>query len=214
MRWLFVLAISVFTLASVGCAASGSFAVLIAWRVLQGFSGGTLIPAVFAAVFLLFPLARQGARDHVRRRAGGARADRRTGRRRLDHRDLFLALAVPDQCRARHRLARSSPASCCRGRRCGSGEARKLDVLSLLLLAIALAALEIALKQAPARGWSSGLVIGPAGVQPSPARSASSGARSARRARSSISRLSPTGASRSAAFSASSSGSACSAPSI
>src|SRR5476649_1395944 len=60
MRWLFVLAIAVFTLASIGCAASGSFAALIAWRVLQGFSGGTLIPAVFSAVFLLFPEQRQG----------------------------------------------------------------------------------------------------------------------------------------------------------
>jgi DHA2 family multidrug resistance protein len=60
MRWLFVTAIVVFTLASLGCAASGGFAVLIAWRVLQGFSGGTLIPAVFSAVFLLFPVRRQG----------------------------------------------------------------------------------------------------------------------------------------------------------
>jgi MFS transporter, DHA2 family, multidrug resistance protein len=60
MCWLFVLSVSVFTLASVGCAASDTFPALIAWRVLQGFSGGTLIPAVFAAVFLLFPLARQG----------------------------------------------------------------------------------------------------------------------------------------------------------
>src|SRR3984957_7576528 len=59
MRWLFVLAISVFTLASLGCAASGSFAVLVSWRVLRGFSGGTLIPAVFAAVFLLFPVPQQ-----------------------------------------------------------------------------------------------------------------------------------------------------------
>jgi MFS transporter, DHA2 family, multidrug resistance protein len=60
MCWLFVLSISVFTLASVGCAASDSFPVLIAWRVLQGFSGGTLIPSVFSAVFLLFPVRRQG----------------------------------------------------------------------------------------------------------------------------------------------------------
>src|SRR5271169_4144292 len=60
MRWLFVLAIAVFTLASLGCAASGSFTELIAWRVMQGLSGGTLIPAVFSAVFLLFPSQRQG----------------------------------------------------------------------------------------------------------------------------------------------------------
>ena len=42
-------------LASIGCAASGGFAVLLVWRVVQGFSGGVLIPAVFSAVFLLFP---------------------------------------------------------------------------------------------------------------------------------------------------------------
>src|SRR4051812_30540563 len=56
LRWLFVTAICVFTLASVGCAFSGNFAVLVGFRVLQGFAGGMLIPAVFSAVFLLFPI--------------------------------------------------------------------------------------------------------------------------------------------------------------
>src|SRR5271165_2515549 len=60
MRWLFVVAISIFTVASFGCAISMHFGTLVAWRVLQGFSGGTLIPAVFSAVFLLFPVRRQG----------------------------------------------------------------------------------------------------------------------------------------------------------
>ena len=55
LRWLFVVAVSVFTLASIGCAYSGDFTVLLAFRVVQGFSGGVLIPAVFSAVFLLFP---------------------------------------------------------------------------------------------------------------------------------------------------------------
>src|SRR5580698_2643390 len=56
LRWLFVTAIVLFTLASIGCAFSGGFAVLIGFRVVQGFAGGTLIPAVFSAVFLLFPV--------------------------------------------------------------------------------------------------------------------------------------------------------------
>ena len=60
LRWLFVAAVSVFTLASIGCAASQGFTTLIAFRVLQGFSGGALIPAVFSAVFLLFPFRLQG----------------------------------------------------------------------------------------------------------------------------------------------------------
>src|SRR6201746_2797045 len=58
LRWLFVLATFVFTLTSVGCAFSGNFASLVTFRILQGFAGGTLIPAVFTGIFLLFP-ARQ-----------------------------------------------------------------------------------------------------------------------------------------------------------
>ena len=60
LRWLFVMGISVFTLASAGCAAAATFEQLIVLRVVQGFSGGVLIPAVFSAVFLLFPMNRQG----------------------------------------------------------------------------------------------------------------------------------------------------------
>jgi len=60
MRRLFVLAIGLFTLASAGCAASSGFASLIAFRVVQGFAGGSLISTVFAAVFLMFPPQRQG----------------------------------------------------------------------------------------------------------------------------------------------------------
>src|SRR5450755_4169572 len=56
LRWLFAIAISLFTLASIGCAFSGDFALLVSFRVLQGFDGGTLIAAVFSAVFLLFPI--------------------------------------------------------------------------------------------------------------------------------------------------------------
>ena len=55
LRWLFVAAVALFTLASIWCALSGNFAVLLMFRVVQGFSGGVLIPAVFSAVFLLFP---------------------------------------------------------------------------------------------------------------------------------------------------------------
>jgi DHA2 family multidrug resistance protein len=56
LRWLFAIAISLFTFASIGCAFSGNFVMLVGFRALQGFAGGTLIPAVFSAVFLLFPI--------------------------------------------------------------------------------------------------------------------------------------------------------------
>ena len=55
LRWLCSLAVGLFTVASIGCAFSPGFAVLLGFRVVQGFSGGVLIPSVFSAVFLLFP---------------------------------------------------------------------------------------------------------------------------------------------------------------
>src|SRR5262245_55963627 len=55
MRWLAVLAIGIFVVASIGCAVSASFAGLLFWRVIQGLAGGLLIPQVFSAGFVLFP---------------------------------------------------------------------------------------------------------------------------------------------------------------
>jgi DHA2 family multidrug resistance protein len=52
---LFVAAIAGFTLASLGCALSDSFGPFILFRVIQGFCGGAVIPAVFTAGFILFP---------------------------------------------------------------------------------------------------------------------------------------------------------------
>src|SRR5204862_4841332 len=49
LRWLVAAAVALFTLASIGCATSGGFAVLLVFRVVQGFAGGVLIPAVFTA---------------------------------------------------------------------------------------------------------------------------------------------------------------------
>jgi DHA2 family multidrug resistance protein len=160
MRWLFVLAIAFFTMTSLGCAASGSFAALIAWRVLQGFSGGTLIPAVFSAVFLLFPARRQGLATTfagvlavlaptVGPIVGGWITET------YSWHWLFLINIVPGIISAvlAAILLPKSPMRL--------GEVRTLDILSLTLLAIALAALEIALKEAPLRGWDSGFALGP-----------------------------------------------------
>jgi DHA2 family multidrug resistance protein len=55
LRWMFVGATAGFTLASLGCALSNSEAPLIAIRVVQGFCGGMLIPAVFTSVFSILP---------------------------------------------------------------------------------------------------------------------------------------------------------------
>ena len=210
MCWLFVLSISVFTLASVGCAASDSFPVLIAWRVLQGFSGGTLIPSVFSAVFLLFPVRRQGVATTfagvlavlaptVGPIVGGWITET------YSWHWLFLINVAPGIISAvlAGILLPKEPMRL--------GDVRTLDIPSLTLLAIALAALEIALKEAPCAAGTPALywVFWRLASQ---VRSVLSGARSAHRARSLVSVLSLTEVSRSVAFSVSCWGSGCSAP--
>jgi MFS transporter, DHA2 family, multidrug resistance protein len=159
MRWLFVLAIAVFTSASLGCAASGSFTSLIAWRVLQGFSGGTLIPAVFSAVFLLFPAQRQGAATTL---AGVVAVLAPTVgpivggwiTETYSWHWLFLVNVAPGI------ISAILASILLPNGRMRLSEARSIDILSLTMMAIALAALEIALKEAPHRGWTAGLVLG------------------------------------------------------
>lgn len=58
-RYLFAIAAGGFTITSIGCSISGSIGEMIFWRALQGFLGGGMIPAVFAAAFTIFPKNRQ-----------------------------------------------------------------------------------------------------------------------------------------------------------
>jgi DHA2 family multidrug resistance protein len=163
MRWLFVGALAVFTASSAGCAASAGFGDLIAWRVVQGLSGGTLIPAVFSAVFLLFPERRQAAATTaagvlavlaptVGPVVGGWITET------YSWHWLFLINVAPG-------IVAATPAAWLLPREAPDpGEARRLDVVSLLLMAAALAALEVALKQAPHDGWLSVPILALAGV--------------------------------------------------
>lgn len=152
LRWLFVVSVGLFTLASVGCAMSGDLATLLSFRVLQGFAGGALIPAVFSAVFLLFP-----RRLHATATAVGGviavlapTAGPIVGgwiAETLSWQWLFLINIVPGVIaavvaphllpRQEHRLS----------------ELARLDGWSLGLLVLALASLEIGLKEAPRQGW-------------------------------------------------------------
>jgi MFS transporter, DHA2 family, multidrug resistance protein len=59
-RYLFALSAAGFTLASVMCSTSTSIGEMMVWRALQGFIGGGMIPAVFAAAYTIFPRNRQG----------------------------------------------------------------------------------------------------------------------------------------------------------
>jgi DHA2 family multidrug resistance protein len=58
-RILFAVSCGTFTLASLLCSTAGSIGEMVAWRVLQGFLGGAMIPTVFATSFILFPPAKR-----------------------------------------------------------------------------------------------------------------------------------------------------------
>lgn len=163
MRWLFVVAVSVFTLASIACAASGSFSTLIAFRVVQGFSGGTLIPAVFSAIFLLFPVRLQplatmiaGVLAVLAPTVGPVVGGWITETYSWPW--LFLINVVPGII-----VALVAAVSLPKGP-VSFDQIRLLDLTSLGLGATALAALEIAIKEAPERGWTSPLAAGLLGL--------------------------------------------------
>jgi DHA2 family multidrug resistance protein len=152
LRWLFVAAISLFTAASIGCAFSDNFVTLISFRVLQGFAGGALIPAVFSAVFLLFPLRLHAAATTL---AGVVAVLAPTVgpvvggwiTETWSWHWLFLINVAPGL------LAAAATPFLLPQDKVNFAEFASLDRLSLLLMAIALAALEIGLKQAPQDGW-------------------------------------------------------------
>ena len=154
LRWLFALGVALFTAASIGCAFSGNFAVLLVFRVVQGFSGGVLIPAVFSAVFLLFP-----SRLHaIATTVGGVVAVLAptvgpiVGGWITDNWSwpwLFLINVIPGL------IAASVTPFLLPRQNINLGELAKLDLHALALLAAGLAGLEIGLKEAPHRGWLS-----------------------------------------------------------
>ena len=158
MRGLFCAAITAFTLASAGCAASTGFASLTAWRVIQGFAGGTLIPAVFAAVFLLLPKRFEAVATTI---AGALAVLAPTLgpivggwiTETFSWHWLFLVNVLPGI------VALAAGASCLPSDKANLKLFRSLDWLSLACLGLSLAALEIALKEAPQRGWSSGVAL-------------------------------------------------------
>src|SRR6266567_5998242 len=153
LRWLFVIAIGVFTLASIGCAFSGSFPTLVSFRVLQGFAGGALIPAVFSAVFLLFPIrlhpiatTMAGIMAVLAPTVGPVVGGWIT--ETYSWHWLFLINVAPG-------VVAAAATPCLLPKEDTNLEGAKFDGLSLFLLAAALTCLEIGLKQSPHDGWLS-----------------------------------------------------------
>jgi DHA2 family multidrug resistance protein len=156
LRWLFVIAIGVFTLASIGCAFSGSFPMLVSFRVLQGFAGGALIPAVFSAVFLLFPIrlhpiatTMAGIMAVLAPTVGPVVGGWIT--ETYSWHWLFLINVAPGV------VAAAATPFLLPNDRPRFANLATLDGYSLTLMAVSLASLEIGLKQAPHDGWLSPL---------------------------------------------------------
>jgi DHA2 family multidrug resistance protein len=153
IRWLFAGAILTFTLASIGCAFSYDFLSLIVFRVLQGFAGGVLIPLVFAAIFLLFG---RGLKQTIATTIGGLLAvlaptlGPLTGGWITENYTwhwLFLINVVPGI------VTLVIGVLCLPQNRTRLSLFKTLDWISLVYVAISLAALLIGLKEAPDQGW-------------------------------------------------------------
>ena len=159
MRRLFAISLLAFTLASIGCAASSGFYDLLVWRVLQGFSGGVIIPLVFSGIFLLFP---KGIQQSIATTTGGFLAvlapavGPMAGGWITEHFSwhwLFLINVVPGIIAVTVGYLTLPNGSL------QLSLLKTLDWFSLVLMAIAMAALLIALKDAPSEGWASPWVL-------------------------------------------------------
>jgi DHA2 family multidrug resistance protein len=159
LRGLFVVATTLFVIASVACASSTGFASLVSARIVQGFAGGALIPIVFSAGFVLFPVRGQalattiaGVLAVLAPTVGPVAGGWITST--YSWQWLFLINVAPGI------LAIVTGFFVLSREETRLRDARTLDLASLVLVAVALAALEIGLKEAPKQGWTSGVVLG------------------------------------------------------
>lgn len=159
MRRLFAMSLLAFTFASIGCATSYGFYDLLSWRLLQGFSGGVIIPLVFSGIFLLFP---KGIQQSIATTTGGFLAvlapavGPMAGGWITEHFTwhwLFLINVVPGI------VAITVGYLTLPNGRLHLGLLKTLDWFSLVLMAVAMAALLIGLKEAPSQGWASAWVL-------------------------------------------------------
>jgi MFS transporter, DHA2 family, multidrug resistance protein len=153
-RWLFVVAMTGFVLASVGCAASQTYQTLLVFRFVQGLFGGAIIPLVFTAAFLLFPPQRQALATMI---GGGlAMLAPTVGpyvggwiTESWSWHWLFLINLAPGLAVA------AVVATTVRIDKPQWSMARSLDVTALALLVVFLATMQLALKESPHLGWTS-----------------------------------------------------------
>jgi len=159
LRWMYATATAGFTLASIGCALSGGFVPLIVCRTFQGFFGGAVIPAVFTSVFVLFPRPSQvrattiaGVFAVLAPTLGPILGGYIT--ETFSWHWLFFINVGPGV------LVVLIVATLVRAGPMDWTLLRRFDYLSLALIAICLASLELLLKEGPPRNWGDLLVAG------------------------------------------------------
>ena len=163
MRYLFAAATLGFVAASVACALSPNFEILIAARVVQGFFGGMLIPSVFTAVFVLIPKPHHilattmaGVAALLAPTLGPLLGGWLTQTQSWHW--IFLVNIVPGLAVSLvvlFALAREDTEI---------SVLKRLDILTLLLFAVFLAGLQWLLHEAPGHHWRGGFVFGLAGL--------------------------------------------------
>jgi len=158
LRWMFVAATTGFTLASFGCALCTSLEPLLIIRVLQGFCGGMLIPAVFTSAYTLFPEKDRilatviaGIFAMIAPTLGPAVGGYLT--ETYSWHWIFLVNIVPG-------IVVTLLVAACMGRtKADWSEFRRIDYAGIVFAAVFLGSLELLLKEAPPRSWHGEFVV-------------------------------------------------------
>ncbi|HWC00576.1 MAG TPA: DHA2 family efflux MFS transporter permease subunit, partial [Bryobacteraceae bacterium] len=163
LRWMFAAATFGFTLASLACAFSPDIGFLIAFRVVQGFCGGMLIPAVFTSIFVMMPREREVLATAM---AGVFAVIAPTigpfvGGYLTEHFSwnwIFLVNIVPGL------IVSLTVALCVRVGEANPRVLAVIDYTTFLLMAVFLGSLELILNEAPGRHWRGAFVFTVAAV--------------------------------------------------
>jgi MFS transporter, DHA2 family, multidrug resistance protein len=152
LRGMFAAATAGFTLASLACALAANLPALVALRVIQGFCGGMLIPAVFTSVFVMMPENRRvlattlaGVFAVVAPTVGPFVGGFLT--QHLSWHWIFLVNLAPGIAVC------VLVALCVRVGEADRNALRRIDYGTLVLASIFLATLQLLLSEAPERDW-------------------------------------------------------------
>lgn len=151
-RWLFVASAGMFTLSSLMCGLSWSIGSMVAFRALQGFTGGAMVPLVFAVGFTIFSGKQRALIPAILGTvsvlaptlgpsAGGAITEA------LDWRWLFFINIVPGV------IVTVLSIQLLRVDRADSSMFGRIDWSHFVAMAVFLAGLEYVLEEGPRKDW-------------------------------------------------------------